>query len=104
MPIQSTNPYTNKVVKTFNSLTEDQLEQKIATAHKAYDSWKKTPIAERAKYLHKVSELMLERKHELAKIITLEMGKLIAQSEAEIEMCASVYAYYAKNRSKRRRR
>lgn len=97
MPIQSTNPYTNKVVKTFNSLTEDQLEQKIATAHKAYDSWKKTPIAERAKYLHKVSELMLERKHELAKIITLEMGKLIAQSEAEIEMCASVYAYYAKN-------
>ena len=37
MPIQSTNPYTNKVVKTFNSLTEDQLEQKIATAHKAYN-------------------------------------------------------------------
>ena len=97
MSMKTTNPYTNKVVTPFNTLTEEQLENKIAKAHKAYETWKTTPIVERAKYLQKVSELMLERKHELAKIITLEMGKLIAQSEAEIEMCASVYAYYAKN-------
>lgn len=97
MSIQTTNPYTGQVVKSFRPINDDELEHKISDAHKAYDSWKTTPIAERAKYLHKVSELMLERKHELAKIITLEMGKLIAQSEAEIEMCASVYAYYAKN-------
>jgi succinate-semialdehyde dehydrogenase/glutarate-semialdehyde dehydrogenase len=97
MSIQTTNPYTNIVVKSFKPLNEDELEHKISDAHKAFASWKTTPIAERAKYLHKVSELMLERKHELAKIITLEMGKLIEQSEAEIEMCASVYEYYAKN-------
>lgn len=97
MSIQTTNPYTGQVVKSFRPINDDELEHKISDAHKAYDSWKTTPIAERAKYVHKVSELMLERKHELAKIITLEMGKLIAQSEAEIEMCASVYAYYAKN-------
>ncbi|WP_026976901.1 NAD-dependent succinate-semialdehyde dehydrogenase [Flavobacterium tegetincola] len=97
MSIQTTNPYTNKVVKSFHPINEDELEQKITAAHKAYQSWKTTPIAERAKYLHKVAELMLERKQELAQIITLEMGKLIKQSEAEIEMCASVYAYYAAN-------
>lgn len=97
MSIQTKNPYTNKVVKSFDPVTDEQLEQKIAAAHKAYDSWKTTPIAERAKYLQKVSELMLERKQELAKVITLEMGKLIEQSVGEIEMCASVYAYYAKN-------
>lgn len=100
MSIQTTNPYTNKVVKSFKPLTEEELEHKISDAHKAYDSWKKTPISERAKYLQKVSELMLERKHELAKIITLEMGKGIEQSEGEIEMCASVYSYYAKNSEK----
>ena len=99
MSIQTTNPYTNKVVKSFKPLNEDELEQKISEAHKAFDSWKTTPIAERAKYLLKVSELMLERKHELAKIITLEMGKGIEQSEGEIEMCASVYAYFANNSS-----
>ncbi|WP_432671138.1 NAD-dependent succinate-semialdehyde dehydrogenase [Flavobacterium sp. SM2513] len=97
MSIQTTNPYTNKVVKSFKPLNEDELEHKISDAHKAFDTWKTTPIAERAKYLLKVSELMLERKQELAKIITLEMGKLIEQSESEIEMCASVYAYFANN-------
>ena len=97
MSIQTTNPYTNKVVKSFKPLNEDELEQKMSEAHKAFDSWKTTPIAERAKYLLKVSELMLERKHKLAKIITLEMGKGIEQSEGEIEMCASVYAYFANN-------
>ena len=97
MSIQTTNPYTNKVVKSFRPLNEDELEQKITEAHRAYDTWKKTPIAERAKYLTKVSELMLEQKEELGKIITLEMGKLIKQSIGEIEMCAAVYAYYADN-------
>lgn len=97
MSIQTTNPYTNKVVKSFHPINDDELEQKITAAHKAFETWKTIPFSERAKIVHRVSELMLERKQELAKIITLEMGKLIAQSEAEIEMCASVYAYYAKN-------
>lgn len=97
MSIQTKNPYTNKVVKTFKALTEAELEQKIATAYTTYATWKTTSFSERAQYLQKVANLMLERKHELAKIITLEMGKGIAQSEGEIEMCASVYAYYAKN-------
>lgn len=100
MSIQTTNPYTNKVVKSFKPLTEEELEHKISDAHKAYESWKTTPIENRGKYLQKVADLMLERKHELAKIITLEMGKGIEQSEAEIEMCASVYSYYAKNSAK----
>lgn len=100
MSIQTTNPYTNKVVKSFKPLTEEALEHKISDAHKAYESWKTTPIEDRGKYLQKVADLMLERKHELAKIITLEMGKGIEQSEGEIEMCASVYSYYAKNSTK----
>ena len=95
--IQTTNPYSNKVVKTFDELTDQQLERKIAQAHKAFQSWRDTPVRERAALLKKVASLMRKRKKELAALITLEMGKLIGQSEAEIEMCASVYDYYAKN-------
>ncbi|CAM3430672.1 NAD-dependent aldehyde dehydrogenase [Flavobacterium longum] len=95
--IQTTNPYNNKVVKTFDELTDQQLERKISNAHKAFQSWRETPIKERAALLKKVAGLMRKRKKELAGLITLEMGKLIGQSEAEIEMCASVYDYYAKN-------
>lgn len=95
--IQTTNPYSNQIVKAFDELTDEQLERKIAQAHKAFQSWRDTPVRERAALLKKVASLMRKRKKELAALITLEMGKLIGQSEAEIDMCASVYDYYAKN-------
>lgn len=97
MPIQTTNPFNNKVVKTFAEISDEVLEKKIAKAHKAYQSWKTTDVKARAALLQKVADLMRKRKTELAQLITLEMGKLIAQSESEIDMCASVYEYYAQN-------
>lgn len=97
MPIQTTNPFNNQILKTFDPLTESELEQKIAKAHEAYLSWRNQPLETRTALLHNVSAIMLERKTELAGLITLEMGKLVAQSESEIEMCASVYKYYADN-------
>ncbi|AWI26286.1 NAD-dependent succinate-semialdehyde dehydrogenase [Flavobacterium pallidum] len=97
MPIQTINPYNNQLVKSFDALTEKELEQKIAKAHQAYLSWRNESIETRAALLHEVSAIMLRKNKELAKLITLEMGKLIAQSESEIEMCASVYKYYADN-------
>jgi succinate-semialdehyde dehydrogenase/glutarate-semialdehyde dehydrogenase len=95
MAIQTVNPYNNKVVKTFDELTDGQLDQKIAIAHKAFQSWRNTDVSERAALLLKVSAILTQRKTELAKLITLEMGKLISQSEGEIDMCASVYEYFA---------
>lgn len=97
MPIQTVNPYNNKVVKTFDEISDEMLEKKIAKAHKAYQSWKNTTVKDRAALLQKVAEIMRTKKAELSSLITLEMGKLIAQSEAEIDMCASVYEYYAQN-------
>ncbi len=97
MPIQTVNPYNNKLVKTFDELTDEQLEKKIAKAHKTYQTWKKTPLDERVALLRKVASIFREKKTELAKLITLEMGKLIAQSESEVEMVASVCEYYADN-------
>ncbi|HLA57056.1 MAG TPA: NAD-dependent succinate-semialdehyde dehydrogenase [Flavobacterium sp.] len=95
MAIQTTNPFNNKILKTFDEFSDEVIEQKIAKAHEAYQSWKNTDISERSKLLLKTAAIMRERKSELAALITLEMGKLIAQSEAEIEMCASVYEYFA---------
>ncbi|RZJ66145.1 MAG: NAD-dependent succinate-semialdehyde dehydrogenase [Flavobacterium sp.] len=97
MSIQTTNPYNNKILKTFDELTDAQLEKKIERAHKTYQVWKNSPISERAELLRKVAAIFRKRKTELAKLITLEMGKLIAQSESEVEMVASVYEYYAEN-------
>lgn len=97
MAIETINPYNNKSVKTFDELSEKELEAKIETAHKAFQTWKTTSFQERSKLLKKVASLMKEKKKMLSELITLEMGKLIAQSEAEIDMCISVYEYYAEN-------
>lgn len=97
MAIETINPYNNKSVKSFEELSEEALEKKIAEAHKTYQDWKTVSVEKRAKLLMNVAYILRKRKDEFAKLITLEMGKLIAQSESEIDMCISVYEYYAKN-------
>lgn len=97
MAIETINPYNNKSVKKFDEISEKELENKIATADNAFQTWKKSSFEDRSKLLNKVASLMKEKKKELAEMITLEMGKLIVQSEGEIDMCISVYQYYAEN-------
>jgi succinate-semialdehyde dehydrogenase / glutarate-semialdehyde dehydrogenase len=97
MPIQSTNPATNQVVKTFEEMTEAVVDQSIAQAVTTFDHWKKTGYAERAELLHKVAGLLRARKKALAQLITLEMGKLVSQAEGEIKLSAEIFDYYANN-------
>jgi len=97
MAIQTTNPFNNEIVKTFDEITQHELEQKISKAHEAYQTWKNTDVKKRAQLLFKAAQIMRTKKKALAELITLEMGKLIGQSESEIDMCISIYEYYAKN-------
>jgi len=95
MPIQSTNPATNEVVKTFKEMSETAVDQSIAKSVDTFTIWKKTPYSERAALLHNVAGLLREKKKELAELITLEMGKLLAQAEGEIKLSAEIFDYYA---------
>jgi succinate-semialdehyde dehydrogenase / glutarate-semialdehyde dehydrogenase len=84
MSIQTINP--NKMVKSFKEMTDKTVDEKVVKAHKAYTYWKETSYQERADLLHKVATLMRIKKSELAKTITLEMGKLLAEAEGEIDV------------------
>ena len=95
MSIQTINPNTNKVLKSFEEMTEKEVEAKIAKAHVAFTDWKETSYQQRADLLHKVATLMRVKKSALAKTITLEMGKLLAQAEGEIDLSADILDYYA---------
>lgn len=97
MAIQTVNPYTNKVIKSFDEMTDKTVDTLIEKSAKAFKEWKETSLAERAKLLHKVAKLMRDKKESLAKIITLEMGKLIAQAEGEVVLSADIFDYYADN-------
>lgn len=93
--IQTINPNTNKTVKSFEEMTEKAVDAKVAKAQEAFTNWKETSYEERANLLHKVATLMRVKKSELAKTITLEMGKLLAQAEGEIDLSADIIDYYA---------
>jgi len=95
MSIQTINPNTNKTVKSFEEMTEKAVDTKVAKAQEAFTSWKETSYQQRADLLHKVAMLMRVKKSALAKTITLEMGKLLAQAEAEIDLSAEIIDYYA---------
>jgi succinate-semialdehyde dehydrogenase/glutarate-semialdehyde dehydrogenase len=95
MSIQTVNPNTNKTVKSFEEMTEKSVDAKVAKAKEAFVKWKETSYQQRADLLHKVATLMRVKKAALAKTITLEMGKLIAQAESEIDLSANIFDYYA---------
>ena len=97
MAVQTVNPFTNKDVRTFEEMTDSAVDMLIAQSEKTFAAWKNTTFKQRAEILHKVASLMRERKSELAATITLEMGKLIAQAEGEIELSAAIFDYYATN-------
>lgn len=100
MSIQSTNPATNKVVKSFEEMTASAVDQALAKAEETFATWKKTPFSTRAELLHKVAGLLRKKKKDLAQLITLEMGKLVSQAEGEIKLSAEILDYYANNAEK----
>jgi succinate-semialdehyde dehydrogenase/glutarate-semialdehyde dehydrogenase len=97
MSIQTVNPTTNKVIESFTEMTDKQVNEAIETSSKTYETWKKTDFKIRAAILHKVADLLREKKDTLAKMITLEMGKLLAHAEGEIKLSAEIFDYYASN-------
>ncbi|RFU49124.1 NAD-dependent succinate-semialdehyde dehydrogenase [Paraburkholderia sp. DHOC27] len=98
MAYQTVNPATNELVKTYLNHTDAQVEEALSAAHRLYKSeWSKGSIKPRLKVLKKLADLIDARAEDLAKVITLEMGKLIGESRAEIQVVAQIARYYAEN-------
>ncbi|WP_030166059.1 MULTISPECIES: NAD-dependent succinate-semialdehyde dehydrogenase [Actinomycetes] len=89
------DPTTGEVVREFPTISDDAATQALSQAHSAYASWRDADIAERAAVLARTAELYRKHSTELAELMTLEMGKPIAQAKGEVELSASIYEYYA---------
>lgn len=97
MPIKSINPYNNEVLEEFNEYSYRKIEDSLVLANESFYKWKKTSFNVRRKLMKNCAELLFKNVDELAEIITLEMGKIISESRAEIKKCAWVCEYYAEN-------
>jgi succinate-semialdehyde dehydrogenase/glutarate-semialdehyde dehydrogenase len=89
------NPATGDVVETFAGMTSDDVEAALHEATAAYERWRGTDLATRSSVLGKVSAAHRRDAEDLARLMTLEMGKPVAQARAEVELAASIYAFYA---------
>nr|WP_271207352.1 NAD-dependent succinate-semialdehyde dehydrogenase [Curtobacterium pusillum]GLK32736.1 succinate-semialdehyde dehydrogenase [Curtobacterium pusillum] len=91
-----TDPTTGEVLRTFPTITDDELRAVIARADRTHAEWSRTStVADRAALLHRVAELYRERRDDLAATIVREMAKPIDQAVGEVDFCADIYDYYA---------
>ena len=91
MAYQSTNPYDGKVLQTFEPLGAAQLEEKLQRASECFRTdWSARSYGERAVILARAAAILRERPEEFARLITLEMGKLLAQSLGEVAISAAI--------------
>jgi succinate-semialdehyde dehydrogenase/glutarate-semialdehyde dehydrogenase len=97
MTYQSINPNTGKVLKTFEHLTEAQLEKSLASADNCFQTWRHKSYSERAVIVNKAAALMHAHVDDFAKLATQDMGKRIHEARGEVKFSADILAYYAKH-------
>ena len=95
--LTSINPTNNKIVNTYLEMESEESIKIISLADDACTQWKETTFAHRSVLMKNAAKVLRENSEEYSVLMTLEMGKPIAQSRAEVEKCAWVCDYYAEN-------
>ena len=97
MVLKSINPANGQEIASYKEMTLEEVGAIIADVDSAYHEWRNTSFDHRATLLRRASELLQNRKEDLGRLMTLEMGKPYTQALAEVTKCATVCEYYADN-------
>lgn len=95
--ITSISPATNKPIKTFALQDDAAIEAALAAAASAQRAWRQVPVEERVTLLTRMASALRAGKARYAEMIVREMGKPLAEAEAEIEKCAYNCDFYAEH-------
>ncbi|MER6396040.1 NADP-dependent succinic semialdehyde dehydrogenase [Kitasatospora sp. NPDC001603] len=97
MAIASVNPATGETLETFEALDAAGIEQRLARAEAAFQSYRTTSFAYRAELLRRAADLLDADLESVARTMTEEMGKPLAAARAEAAKCAKAMRWYAEN-------
>src|SRR5438094_2433866 len=97
MPIASVNPATGEKLKEFPAFSDSEIEERLKLAERAFAHHRRRPFAKRAELMMATASLLEQEKDELARTITLEMGKLFRAAQDEIVKCARGCRFFAEN-------
>lgn len=89
------NPATGALLASYRSASEADVEEALAAAQRAFPAWRATPAHERGKILRQAAALMRERAQAIARTLTLEEGKPLAEALGEVQITAEMFEWYA---------
>ena len=95
MAIATINPATGQTVKTYDEMSEADVERCLAAAAAAHESYRLTSFADRAGWMRQAAGILDDEKDQIAAMMTTEMGKTLAAARQEVEKCAGACRYYA---------
>lgn len=97
---KSINPADGKEIKNYPDMSIEEVNQIIIKTNDAFLDWRRTDFLTRSEKMKSAAKILLDKKDKYAEIMTLEMGKPVKQSIAEVEKCSWVCDYYADNAEK----
>jgi succinate-semialdehyde dehydrogenase / glutarate-semialdehyde dehydrogenase len=97
MAIATVNPATGETLKTYEPLTDEALEDRIARAAAAFEGYRRTTVEQRVGWLRSAADVLDRDTDTVAELMTTEMGKTLASAKAEVAKCAKALRYYADN-------
>jgi succinate-semialdehyde dehydrogenase / glutarate-semialdehyde dehydrogenase len=97
MPIATVNPATGETLRTFDALTEREVDGRLDRAQQAFRRWRTTPVADRAAVVARAGAILEQEKERFGKLMTLEMGKTLKAAIEEAAKCALACRYYAEH-------
>ena len=97
MAIATVNPATGEEIKTFEALTDEEIDGKLALAAETFREYRNTSFAERSRMLLRAAEILDDEAEDLGRLMTREMGKTLTAAKAEAQKCARGCRYYAEH-------
>jgi hypothetical protein len=97
MKFKSINPYTLDELHEYESISDNALNQKLEVATNTFKTWRQASFESRAALMRAAARVLRDDKDDLARTITLEMGKSLKEAVAEVEKCAWACDYYAEH-------
>jgi len=97
MAIESVNPATGEVLQRFPAMAPEAVDRALSDARAAFGEWRRRPFAERAALMRAAAKVLRAGRAEHARTMALEMGKPVAQGQAEIDKCALTCEWYAEH-------
>ena len=95
--ITTMNPATEKEIRAYDIMTEQEATDRLEACHAAFLEWRELTHQDRAAYLEKIGQTLRANADELAALMTNETGKLLKDGCLEVELCAAICDYTARN-------